>query len=407
MSSLPNGKACGIDGISYEHLKYGGKVLVRHLCNLFNLIFEQCITPIAWKDSIIIPLYKGGNKLKSDINSYRGISLIPSVCKVFEKLLDCRMNEQMSNFPNLQQMAYQKYLCSMFASFNLQETIHHYLERNSSVIVTFLDSKRAFDTVDHSGLKIKLFELDITGKFWTLIDNMYRNLKRCVRYNNKLSRYFCMERGIRQGSSLSAKLYLVYINELIDLVSTSGNGAVIVDIQVGCPVQADDIALVSCNEKSMQDLINICSKYSEKWKFQFSQAKSQIMVFSKRPTEIDLKLHGSSIPVCKTLKHVGIVLDNKFNSTERTVTSCRTIKSLCMSLIKQGIHPSLMNPISCSKIVMQLCYSKALYGCELWSNLTENELLLLERTHRYVCKFLQGLPKRTRTDISTSLLGWT
>ena len=73
-----------------------------------------------------------------------------------------------------------------------------------------------------------------------------------------------------------------------------------------------------------------------------------------------------------------------------------------MSIIKQGIHP-----IVCSKIILQLCYTKALYGCELWNNITNNEMLLLERAHRYVCKYVQGLPKLTRTHKCITLLGWT
>jgi hypothetical protein len=122
---------------------------------------------------------------------------------------------------------------------------------------------------------------------------------------------------------------------------------------------------------------------------------------------INLCLDNNIIPECKTLKHVGIILENGFNSTERTITACRLIRSLSMSIIKQGIHPPVMNPTFCSKIILQLCYTKALYGCELWNNLTNNEILLLERAHRYVCKYVQGLPKLTRTDKCTTLLGWT
>ena len=96
--SLPNKKAGGLDGIVYEHLKYGGNLLSKHLCNLFNLIFEQCITPMMWKLSLIIPLFKGGNKLKCNIDSYRGISLIPCISKVFEKLIDCRLDAKLDNF---------------------------------------------------------------------------------------------------------------------------------------------------------------------------------------------------------------------------------------------------------------------------------------------------------------------
>jgi hypothetical protein len=50
--------------------------------------------------------------------------------------------------------------------------------------------------------------------------------------------------------------------------------------------------------------------------------------------------------------------------------------------------------------VMNICFG-------LWNNLTNNEIVLLERAHRYVCKYVQGLPKLTRTDKCTTLLGWT
>ena len=83
-------KSLGLYGICYEHLKYGGKLLQRHLCSLFNLVLETCYTLISWKDSCIIPLFKGGNKSKSDPNSYRGISLLCSISKLFEKALYTR-----------------------------------------------------------------------------------------------------------------------------------------------------------------------------------------------------------------------------------------------------------------------------------------------------------------------------
>jgi hypothetical protein len=92
-------KETNIDGITYEHLKYGGKLLEKHLCNFFNMIFDKCVTPNVWKASMIIPLHKGGSKPKTDCDAYRGMSLISCVCKVFEKLLDCRIDERLNNFP--------------------------------------------------------------------------------------------------------------------------------------------------------------------------------------------------------------------------------------------------------------------------------------------------------------------
>jgi hypothetical protein len=75
---LKNNKACGHDNISYEHIKYGGKLLIKHLCYLFNLSLQFAYIPNDWRKSIIILLYKGDNKPRTDTNSYQDISLVPS-----------------------------------------------------------------------------------------------------------------------------------------------------------------------------------------------------------------------------------------------------------------------------------------------------------------------------------------
>ena len=78
---------------------------------------ENALIPNDWRKSTIILFYKGDNKPKTDTNSYRGISLVPNVTKVFGKLIDIKLTEIWKDFPNPQQVAYQKHLCSMNASF--------------------------------------------------------------------------------------------------------------------------------------------------------------------------------------------------------------------------------------------------------------------------------------------------
>jgi hypothetical protein len=101
------------------------------------------------------------------------------------------------------------------------------------------------------------------------------------------------------------------------------------------------------------------------------------------------------IPTCFKVLHSGIILLSKGKLIcivcfVNFITWLFTVENVNFHLllywthiIKQGIHPSVMNPIVCSKIILQLCYTEALYGCELWNNLTKNEILLLERAHRY------------------------
>ena len=78
---------------------------------------------------------------------------------------------------------------------------------------------------------------------------------------------------------------------------------------------ADDIVLISSNVPFMQSLIDICAQYSKRWKFKFSPVKSIVMKFTKHTMHINLLLDNNIIPEYKTLKHVGIILENGFNST--------------------------------------------------------------------------------------------
>ncbi|CAG2230162.1 unnamed protein product [Mytilus edulis] len=91
---------------------------------------------------------------------------------------------------------------------------------------------------------------------------------------------------------------------------------------------------------------------------------------------------------------------------DRTLQACRTLRSSALGLIKSGLHPSVISIDTCNRIVRQVCFTKAFFGCELWTEITNTEILLLERAQRYVCKSIQGLPRQTRSDMVNALIGW-
>ena len=73
-------------------LLYGGKALHAAIRILFNKIIKNENIPTSWKTSLLIPIYKGSGKPKSDPSSYRPVSLLPCLDKMFEKLLLDRFN---------------------------------------------------------------------------------------------------------------------------------------------------------------------------------------------------------------------------------------------------------------------------------------------------------------------------
>ena len=175
-------------------------------------------------------------------------------------------------------------------------------------------------------------------------------------------------------------------------------GCVLLDIEICSSVQADDIALMATSEYGMPSLINICESHSREWAFKFSLAKSNILLYSKQSKNItcNLTLYKDPISMVTSAKHVGVPLNSDFNSVEQTLNACRFLRTAALALLNSGIHPSMLNPLTCAQIIKSVCYSRAaLYGCELWNNLNQTELLSLERAHRFICKTLQGLPFRT------------
>ncbi len=205
---LPNGKAGGLDGITYEHIKYGGVNLHKILAKIFNSVcaFEYVVD--NWLVGNIISLYKG-KKSKRHKTNYRGNTLLNLIGKIFERLILNRWTPtfQLLAIPNDYQFAYQENKSCVQSSFVLQEIIHANVERGSKVFCCFLDSTKAFDSVWLDGLFFKLFNIGMKGKSWRVLRKWYQNMQSCVSLNEKYSPMFQVKQGERQGGVLSLSLF--------------------------------------------------------------------------------------------------------------------------------------------------------------------------------------------------------
>ena len=151
-------------------------------------MLEMDYIPGKFKIGIIIPVHKPG-KCRDSTESYRPITLVSTLYKLFERIWHSRLKTwsllHEKSFPCPQQNAYQKHMGSITASFNLQETIAHNTELGSNCYVAFLDAAKAFDNVWHDGLFLKLFEYGIKGKPLNLIMASYEHSN--IRISNEYS----------------------------------------------------------------------------------------------------------------------------------------------------------------------------------------------------------------------------
>ena len=138
-----------------------------------------------------MPLFKVKSAKANNKNNYRGITLFPTLCKIYGMILLNRLEKFAADneyFSELQ-FGFRKGVGCIEVSFTILETINHMLERGSKVFSCFLDVRKAFDTVWIDGLLFKLFsESGINGRMWLVIKDLYTNVKAKVLYAGVLSR---------------------------------------------------------------------------------------------------------------------------------------------------------------------------------------------------------------------------
>ena len=412
-SQLPNGKSSGPDGLTYEHIKYGGDAVMSGLTTILNAIRNIEIVPNALATGDIISLFKTNKKIRHNIDNYRGITLLNVVGKIFERLILDRWMPFLADkgFPNSLQFAYQKDKSCIDASMSLQEAVLHNIEHGSKVYCCFLDSTKAFDTVWISGLFYKLYNLGIQGKTWRLLRNWYSKLTSRVITGGIVSAEFPILQGVRQGGVLSPWLFMIY-NDDLPKIFDPNDSLWLNKLRCSPIMVADDIALLSTRVQSLQQMLSSLERYSEKWRFEFNPTKTRVITFGES-TQMWNKikntrrwtLFGTPVREERCWTHVGIDLCGSFSSTERTSRSCQKGMSVMASLVNVGARPNALNPICGGKLWLTIGIPAALYGCELWNNLTTNEILAIEKCQRFNAKRLQGLPKNTRSEAVTGSLG--
>ena len=271
-----------------------------------------------------------------------------------------------------------------------------------------MDIRKAYDTVWHTALFMKIYKLGIVGKTWRIIISMYDNLQSAISLNNQYSKWFPVKRGIRQGGVQSSFCYLAFINDMITEIQKSKLSAKMGNIECGCPALADDVAVLANSPSDLQTLINIMFDYSKKYRFQFNCEKSNVIIFGKtvnKSTKCSIKLGNKTIPQVNSVTHLGFRQDSTRRTLDRTIESCKKARNSFYAMSEIGVRPSGLNPVISIDLYKKVVIPTFTYGCELWNTLKIQDILEIQKLQHLIVKKIQGFNMYVRSDMCESMVG--
>ena len=342
-------KAAGIDGINSSLLKESRFGAVEPLTMIFKTSIEQGVVPEQWKRAEVTPIFKKGSK-KSPGN-YRPISLTCQGCKVLEKIIKEEVVEFLENNGLFykSQHGFRRSKSCLTNLIEFMENALSWMDEGSSSDVLFIDLQKAFDKVPHQRLLIKLRAVGIEGQVLKWIEAWLEGRKQRVILNGSASNWTEVFSGVPQGSVLGPVLFIIYINDIDELILSSLFKFADDAKLLGKVDNQEDIA------RMQKDLASII-EWSETWQMPINTDKCKVMHFGKNNNKTEYTIGGHRLEAVSEERDLGVQLTedlkvgkqclkaakkgNQILGMIRRTFSCKE-KSIIMKLYKSLVRPHL------------------------------------------------------------------
>ncbi len=408
LKSLDCSKAGGIDRISNRMIHLVADTLDDPLYRLLNKIANSGIYPNCWKLGEVIPIFKNKGS-KSMVSNYRPVTLLNSLSKIFEKLIYSDMYNHVIGNELLfeRQSGFLKGHDTIKQLLSISHMLHSNMDNGLETRGVFLDIAGAFDAVPHELLLLKLKGYGITGTLFNLLQSYLSNRCIQVRVGEAISDQSpggFINSGVPQGSILGPLLFLIYINDLADVVHNCLLYLYADDSSLFLPV---DRVNAHGSHLKLQDDLDRLFQWSMIWKLDFKAVKSKEVVFRSRMRRTRdhplLNLGNEMIERVDSHKHLGIILD-QFLSFEDHITSI--IKKVNSMLNPLSSLKPVVNSKHLETIYMAFIIPHLEYGSIIFDSATQSLLSKLDQLHYRAALLVSGCMQGTSAKKVFACLNW-
>jgi hypothetical protein len=157
IGKLKSYKSPGTDQIPAELIKAGGETLYSEIHKLICCIWNKEELPQQWKESIIVPIYKKGDK--TDCNNYPGITLLPTAYKILSNIILTRLTPHVNEIIGDHQCGFRHNRSTTDQIFYFRQILEKKWGYNGTVHQLFVDFKKAYDSIKEKFFTISCLNL--------------------------------------------------------------------------------------------------------------------------------------------------------------------------------------------------------------------------------------------------------
>lgn len=303
-------KAPGPDSITGGMLKKVADLISPPLASLFSKCIAQGFYPSEWKKSQLIVFTKPGKSDYTIPSSYRPISLISTLSKIFEGLIHSRLQGHLDEnsilSPN--QHGFTRNRSTSTALSGITDGIIE-AKGSSPTALLSIDFTGAFDNADWNLITQNLMEYGAPSWIVDIIRSFLQDRFVTCNYNN--AEYTkAVFKGCPQGSPLSPILWNVLINPALVSIDSPGSRvhAYADDLNIVCT--GENVRLLHAN---VQRTLDALADWSRLNRLKINAQKTHYMLFRSPPLNRSIMLAGTTIQPVTTMKVLGVTFsDHKY-----------------------------------------------------------------------------------------------
>ena len=379
MQNININKATGPDNIPGRVLKECAKELSPSLTKLFNLSLTTGTVPDDWKMANVTPVHKKGDR--SACSNYRPISLLCICSKILERAILNQIYNEIVPLITKFQHGFLKGKSTETQLLEVYDNISKVLDDSGQSDIIFLDLSKAFDSVPHNLLVHKLTTFGFQDNLLNWFSSYLKNRVQRVVLEGSTSTWLPVGSGVPQGSILGPVLFLLYINDMVNVVSEN----------TAIGLFADD-AKIFRNIKTMHDCeilqedLNSLLTWSNTWKLQFNLSKCKLLrIYRALKFAYDYKMENSVLETVTEFNDLGVLVSSDLTWNNHIAHKISRANSL-LGFIKRAIGFKASKKAK-RTLYLSFIRSTVMYNSTIW-HLNKTHLKLLEGIQRRATKFI-------------------